>query len=53
MRPKLKLLLDTFMVSSPTVCLYCINEYVRSPALNEIPKLCTGRYSKDSSDNEI
>ena len=35
MRPKLKLLLDTFMVSSPTVCLYCINEYVRSPALNE------------------
>ena len=53
MRPKLKLLLDTFMVSSPTVCLYDINEYVRSPALNEIPKFCTGRYSKESKDSDI
>ena len=41
-----------FTVSLPEVCLYDINEYVRSPALNEIPKFWTGRYSKESKDSD-
>ena len=50
--PKLKLLTAIFTVSLPEVCLYDINEYVRSPALNEIPKFWTGRYSKESKDSD-